>query len=210
MSLKAPPRANGVTREEKETKLKDFIMQFVARRGVDEQGRAARLTCLLVARSADSPVAKAVFALGSEIGGVNFTLRAIFATLGTAETARIAQACRDSDLDLQIRWARDIRLMDAHEQLILPPDTRWVGDCMRRDPAKRDVYEHFAIACRETAQLASICFERLWVASEPVIERRPPALLPSGTEQSAEVNARALGAGQASGQPSEGPAATRH
>jgi hypothetical protein len=210
MSLKAAPRANGVKREEKETKLKDFITQCVARHGVDEQGRAARLTCLLVARSADSPVAKAVFALGSERGGSNFALRAIFATLGGAEAARIAQACRESDLELQIRWARDIRLMDAHEQLVLPPDTRWIGDCMRRDPAKLDAYDHFAIACREAAQLASICFERLWVASEPVIERKPSVLLPNGTQPSAEVNARALGVAQASTQPSEESAATRH
>jgi hypothetical protein len=208
MSLKAPPGATGVKREEKEAKLKDLILQCVARRGADEQGRAARLTCLLIARSADSPVAKAVFAVGSAAGGRNFALRAIFANLGSTETARIAQACRESDLGLQIRWARDIRLMDAHEQLVLPPDTRWIGDCMRRDPAKRDAYEHFTL-CGETVQLASICFERLWLASEPVIERKPPILLAGGSETSAEVNSRALGVTQASGSPSERSAATR-
>src|SRR5919197_1087755 len=209
MSLKAPTRASGLMREEKETKLKEFIMQYVAQRGADGQGHAARLTCLLVARSADSPVAKAVFETGTEIAGGNFILRAIFATLGTAETAFISQACRESDLELQIRWARDIRLMDAHEQLILPPDMRWTGDCMRRDPAKRDAYEHFAPACRKTAQLASLCFERLWLASEPVIERKPPVLVATGAEQSEEGNASALGMTQASGQTPEGPPATR-
>lgn len=209
MSLKAPTRASGLMREEKETKLKEFIMQYIAHRGADGQGHAARLTCLLVARSADSPVAKAVFETGSEIGGRNFILRAIFATLGTAETARIAQACRESDLELQIRWARDIRLMDAHEQLILPPDMRWMGDCMRRDPTKRDAYEHFAPACRETAQLASLCFERLWLASEPVIERKPPVLVPVGAEQTVDGNASALGMAQAAGQTGVGSPATR-
>jgi hypothetical protein len=211
MSLKAPPRANGVLREEKETKLKDFIMQYVAHRGAGGMGNAARLTCFLVARSADSPVAKAVFRVGSEIAGPGFSLRAIFAMLGTAETASIAQACRETHHDLQVRWARDIRLMDAHEQLILPPNMRWMGDCMRRDPTKRDVYEDFAPACRETAKLALLCFERLWLASEPVIERRPPVLLPTGgAEQSAEGTASSLGATQADGQPAEGSAATRH
>jgi hypothetical protein len=203
MSLKAPPRVSGTKREEKETKLKEFLQHTVARLGATQQRRETRPTCLLVARSADSPVAKAVFALSPEIGAGNFILRAIFGTLGTAETAIIAQACRESDLELQIRWARDIRLMDAHEQLVLPPDARWMGDCMRRDPAKRDAYEHYAIACRETAKLASICFERLWVASEPVIERKQPVLLQSDTGPRAEVSASALGMAQASGQPAE-------
>lgn len=187
MSLKAPLHVNGVKHEAKETKLKEFIKECFARRGTAE-GRAARLTCLLVARSADSPVAKAVFALGSEIGGGSLVLRAIFATLGTAETAKIAQACTESDLELQIRWARDIRLMDAHEQLVLLPDASWIGDCMRRDPAKRDVYEDFAIDCRETARLASICFERLWRASEPVIERKPEVLPMIGKEHTGSAS----------------------
>jgi hypothetical protein len=210
MSLKAPESANGVKREEKETKLKDFIKQAIARQGMDGQGRAARCTLLLVARSADSPVAKAVFALGSEIGASYLALRAIFATLGSTETARIAEACTESDLDLQIRWARDLRLMDAHEQLVLLPDTSWTGDCMRRDPAKRDAYEAFAVDSRETAHRASTCFERLWGASEPVIERKPAAQPETGTEHGAEADAGAPGLAHPGGQAAEAPAVTRH
>jgi hypothetical protein len=193
MSLKEPQRANGVKREDKESKLKDFIQQGIARRGAASQGGPDRGTLLLVARSAESPVAKAVFALSAEIGRSNLALRAIFANLGSTETARIAEACTESDLDLQIRWARDVRLMDAHEQLVLLPDTSWIGDCMRRDPTKRDAFEASAIDSRETAHRASICFERLWAASEPVIERKPAALPATGAKAGTEAGAGALG-----------------
>jgi hypothetical protein len=210
MSLKPPPRIKVVKREEKEAKLKQFIMTWVERRGADEQRRADRLTCLLVARSAESPVAKAVFALNSEIGGNNLALRVIFATLGSAEAASIAEACTAPELDLQLRWARDLRLMDAHEQLVLSPSATWIGDCMRRDPTKVDAYERFAIDCRETAHLGAIYFERLWDASEPVIERKPAVLPVGGKEQKTEVDASAPGMSQPSEPPSGTLAGTRH
>jgi hypothetical protein len=34
--------------------------------------------------------------------------------------------------------ARHPRLVEAHEQLVLGPETCWIGDCMQRDPAKCD------------------------------------------------------------------------
>jgi hypothetical protein len=210
MPLKAPPRIDVVKREEKEAKIKQFIKACVERYGADGQGRAGRLTCLLVARSAESPVAKAVFALGAEIGGNNLALRVIFATLGTAETASIAEACTAPDLDLQLRWARDLRLMEAHEQLVVFPGASWMGDCMRRDPAKGDAYECFAIDCRETAHLASIYFERLWDASEPVIERKPAVLPLGGKEPRAAASVIAPGMSHPWDQPAASPAVTRH
>ncbi len=36
------------------------------------------------------------------------------------------------------RVANDRRLFDAHEQLVLSAKDTWTGDCMRRDPTKRD------------------------------------------------------------------------
>jgi hypothetical protein len=185
MSENSVPRLAIVRREEKETKLKEFILGHLAARSVNAAGFDAFPSCLLVARSAESPVAKTVLALGARASLRGFSVRAIFACLGTAETARVAEACRVSDWGLQIRWARDIRLLDAHEQLVLGPSTAWIGDCMRREPSSRDASELFASDCPEAARRASMYFERLWRVCEPIFERQAPAL--SGIEQTLPV-----------------------
>jgi len=165
MSGKAAPQPCLVKREEKESRLKDLILQHL------EQKNPGAAHCLLVARSAESPVAKILLSMGrAELKG--FTVRAIFAQLGTSETARIAEACRVSDWALQIRWARDLRLLEAHEQLVINPALSWIGDCMRRDPLSRDACEVYAPDCQETARQASRFFERIWQASEPIFERQ--------------------------------------
>jgi hypothetical protein len=71
----------------------------------------------------------------------------------------------------EIRWARHPRLVEAHEQLVLGPETCWIGDCMRRDPAKCDAYESYVEGCGEAAGCAAVSFERLWGASEPLVSR---------------------------------------
>ncbi|MCL4765717.1 MAG: hypothetical protein KJZ80_05760 [Hyphomicrobiaceae bacterium] len=163
MSRQAAPRLGLVKRDEKETRLKEFIHQHI------EENCAS--TCLLVARSAESPVARTVLSMGAKASLKGFSMRAIFANLGTSETARIAEACRVSDWALQIRWARDLRLLEAHEQLVIGPATCWIGDCMRREPTSRDACELYASDCPDTGRRASLFFERLWLASEPVFER---------------------------------------
>ena len=170
MSKNSIPRLAVVKREEKETKLREFVVEHL---GAAWSGNVsvAHSTCLLVARSAESPVAKTILTMGSIASMRGFAVRAIFANLGTAETARIAEACRVSDWALQIRWARDIRLQDAHEQLVLGPSTSWTGDCMRREPSSRDACELYAADCAETARRSTLYFERLWQVSEPIFER---------------------------------------
>ena len=168
MSQKPVTRLSIVRREEKEAKLREFVLGHV---GSMQTPMETGASCLLIARSADSPVAKTVLTMGAKASLRGFAVRAIFAYLGTAETARVAEACRVSDWALQIRWARDLRLLDAHEQLVLGPSTAWIGDCMRREPASRDACELFASDCMETARRASMFFERLWQASEPIFER---------------------------------------
>ena len=172
MPLKAPPSFGLVKRDEKETRLRAFIDERLANAPAAPQAQALEQTTILViARSSDSPVSKAVLAMGAEATGRNVCVRAIFTTLGTSDTARIAEACQLSECGLQIRWARDIRLMEAHEQLVLGPRSSWIGDCMRREPLKHDAFEVFAPDCEETAQRARLFFERLWKASEPIIDR---------------------------------------
>ncbi len=72
---------------------------------------------------------------------------------------------------------RDPRLLAAHEQLVLAPDRAWIGDCMRREPTKRDTYERFAANAPDVAALATRSFERLWRAAVPM---RSMPQLPAG------------------------------
>jgi hypothetical protein len=173
MTLKALPSFGLVRREEKEVRLRAFIAEFLSRRS--KQPGPAAPSLLVLARSAESPVAKAAMSLAAYHKDRDFSLRAIFAMLGTADTTYIAEACRSSNWTVQIRWARDLRLMDAHEQLVLDETTSWIGDCMRREPLKHDAFEAFSADCAETARGVTVFFERLWQVSEPIIDRRPAA-----------------------------------
>lgn len=78
-----------------------------------------------------------------------------------------------------VRWARRPRLVEAHEQLVLGPTVCWIGDCMRRDPAKCDAFETYVEGCGEAAGCAAVSFERLWIVSEPVRRIAPMAPVPS-------------------------------
>jgi hypothetical protein len=42
---------------------------------------------------------------------------------------------------------------------------------MRRDPSKSDAFENYIEDCGEAAGCAAVSFERLWVASEPVLAK---------------------------------------
>lgn len=173
MRLRPPLRMSVTKRGEKEQRLGEFIGEHLA------ELRTARpqpnLEMLLIARSAESPVVRAVAALAPEIAAAGYSLRMI-----------VAQADRESlppgwvlseavEVDCEVRWAKKPRLIEAHEQLVLGPQTCWTGDTMRRDPAKCDAYETFIDACCETAASAAVSFERLWQASEPLFGRTPSA-----------------------------------
>ena len=200
MSRQIAPQSRLVKREEKESKLRAFILQHLEERRMHGALGDAETSCLLIARSAESPVAKTVLSMGASSDLKGFTVRAIFANLGTGETARIAEACLVSDWALQIRWARDLRLLEAHEQLVIGSATSWTGDCMRREPMSRDACEIYAPGCLVTAQRAALFFERIWQASEPIFERQgvEPAALPDAAlvqpiEQLAAENNGKLG-----------------
>ena len=131
---------------------------------------------LLVARSAASPVARALAALGPQLAAADVRVSVIFASVASSASAQSWSApgsalgfCPD------IRWARNPRLSDAHEQLVLGDRTAWYGDCMRRDPEKRDAFERFHAVCPQTAGSAQRSFQRLWALSEPVSGRVPHA-----------------------------------
>lgn len=155
-----------VTIGEKVARLNDFITKDLdarAARGVTVSGGCY----LLIARSAASPVVQALRANAQRMASMGIRVRAIFCEVDATQSNDDLQAAPFA-MPSECRLTRDTRLLSAHEQLVLSPETTWIGDCMRRDISKRDAYEHFANGCMETGALATRGFERLWRGSVPV------------------------------------------
>jgi hypothetical protein len=184
-----PPLRVSVTRHgDKAQKLKDFIVQHLA----DEVGEAGRFAQIqVVARSLESPVAKAIVALAREIAAAGVAVRMI---LAHADHDACGEAWCDAGqvvgFAYEVRWARHPRLIEAHEQLVLGPQTCWIGDCMRRDPSKCDAFESYVEGCGEAAGCALVSFERLWIACEPLMRGRRSAAAVCDADTPAEALAK--------------------
>lgn len=169
MRFRSPLRVSVVRREEKEGRLKEFIVQHLAAPNGDDDIHGSR-RFLMVARSVESPVAKATAALSSDIAASGYAVRLILAQV---DQDTFPQGWNPTGgaiaFDHEIRWAKNPRLIEAHEQLVLGPQTCWIGDCMRREPSKCDAYESYVEGCGEAAGCATVSFERLWSASEPLL-----------------------------------------
>lgn len=166
----ATPRLLTCGREEREAKLKDFIVKDMASRSA----AGPAFTYTLIARGPDSPVARAAASLAGDFAAANVTLRAVLLDLDTMTL----EAGRPSVLDMDnadIRLLTDVRFNAAHEQFVLNATDVWLGDCMRRDPTKRDAFEIFHESNAQAAQHAAKSFEKLWASAQPVRRVRPIA-----------------------------------
>lgn len=181
MRLRPPLRVSVTRHGDKEQKLKDFIVQHML---ADTEDHARFGEIQVVARSLESPVVKAIVSLSREISDAGVSVRMI---LAQADSDALADGWTDAGQALgfqyDIRCARRPRLIEAHEQMVLGPHACWIGDSMRRDPAKCDAFESYVEGCGEAAGCALVSFERLWVASEPVLVRAPrPVVVPEDVE----------------------------
>jgi hypothetical protein len=168
MRLRPPLRVSVTRHEEKEHKLQEFLSHYIAR--LQPGGDTAHPShLLLVARSLDSPVVKAITGLADDIAAAGLGARLILAHVDREPLPE--DWGRGLAFTYEIRWARHPRLVEAHEQLVLGPETCWIGDCMRRDPGKCDAYESYVEDCGEAAGCAAVSFERLWHASQPLVSR---------------------------------------
>src|SRR6056297_1655096 len=144
MTLMAPNPMQVVKREEKETKLAQFILGEIAAGRVALGGE-----WLVMALSADSPVVAALRRVLGELGGASdLEVRAVLLQRPELRDAIDLGA----DQVVSLRFALRPSLLDAHEQLVLGPQSAWVGDCMRRDPRERDAYETFGSSDGELAR----------------------------------------------------------
>jgi len=163
MTLNAKPSMDVVRREDKEDRLKAFISNYLMANGDVNGGQ----TWLLIARSVESPVVLAVTALAPAIKAAGYNVK----TLLTHALPSVPDSAAQTPIGFacELRIARDVRLLDAHEQLHIDASTSWIGDCMRREPAKRDAYECYATGCVETAAWSARAFDRLWQRGEPML-----------------------------------------
>jgi hypothetical protein len=164
MSIETPSLLHGLSIAEKISKLNAFIGEDLDTRSM--HGIHVAGGCyLLIARSPDSPVAQALRAHAARLTTLGIRVRAIFTEV---DAAKPAHQMTPFSVPSECRLARDPRLLAAHEQLTLTPTCNWVGDCMRRDPGKRDALERFAPNCAQTGAHAIRSFESLWRATVPV------------------------------------------
>jgi hypothetical protein len=170
MRFATPLRTSVVKRGEKEQRLGAFIASHFAR----DREFSGHNEVLLLARSVESPVVRAVISSALQIASAGCSVRMI---LANADREAMPSAWLFPDaprIDCEMRWARNRRLLEAHEQLVLGPGTCWVGDSMRRDPSKCDAYETFFESDAGSAASARVSFQRLWAVAEPAI----PSALP--------------------------------
>lgn len=156
MRFSPKARMNVVTKEDKEERLRAFIARHLeAQRALGAP--TTDITYRLLALSAESPAASALDKLAPELSAAGIKVEALL--VRRSSTAMPATT--------DCRFVTDIRLLDAHEQLVLDATTVWIGDCMRRDPLRRDSYELYSEACPATATRAIRSFAQIWRAAGP-------------------------------------------
>lgn len=164
MRLNASARMHVVHKEEKESRLKQFLELDLA----GQKATGARSTgrgYYLLARSWESPAARALAARADEAAALGIEIRAL---LMHADCASPGSDGAGKDVPAaHCRLIYDTRLRDAHELLILGDRAAWIGDCMRRDPSRRDAFECYYDGTVATARWAIRSFELLWTGADP-------------------------------------------
>jgi hypothetical protein len=168
MRFSPKARMNVVTTEDKETRLRAFIARHIEAQRA--QGAApAGTTYRLLALSAESPAARALAALAPELAAAGIKVEALLLRRATTAMPEAADC----------RFITDIRFLDAHEQLVIDAATVWIGDCMRRDPLRRDTYENYSETCAVTAARAIRSFAQIWRVADPSARPRSEPRWPS-------------------------------
>jgi len=180
-------RMQVVRREEKEQRLKDCIEQELQLAAPVAGASATR--CMLLARSANSPVVRALAAFSAELSVRRVAVRIVF---GAQEAGEAEPEAHISALlgNCEVRRISDPRLSDAHESLVLGAEATWIGDSMRRDPTKRDANEAYCAASPALTERTARSFARMWDLAAPT----PALTLPEGIVEPVIAEAQAAAA----------------
>ena len=93
------------------------------------------------------------------------------ATISSSSSTRLSELAPHEPAHELIRWARNPRLLEAHEQVTYGEAMCWSGDAMRRDADKRNALDLVRRGSSGAVRLGRLAFEALWAAS---------SLVPSG------------------------------
>lgn len=184
-------RVDVVKHEDKEQRLRQFVLAGLG--ACRLEGR----TIDVVARSLESPVIRALCALqaGGELGGIGIRIVVVESSLsfGPLPVSKPPTVALENCVARQIK---DRRVLDAHEQMVLSSSIFWVGDCMRRDPSRRDAFETTSMFGVRAAAFAAASFEKLWLRATPMLLTQAVA-----TSAPAELQAVAVDGGAMQIQP---------
>lgn len=172
MRIASPSRPMIMSRTDKEARLKDFIAEAFALRG---EAPAREICVTLFVRNPDSPAARALYGAWQD-GRIEGARMLVV----VGETI-VEEPAAPSILDIpnvEHRVLADPRFATSHEQLTIGHSRLWIGDCLRRDPAKRDAFELYHNDDAANCVFALASFEKLWSRA-----RR----LPRSTELSPEI-----------------------
>lgn len=171
MRLATSPRILQAGRDEKETKLKDFIAAHLTALAASGT-KAQNTTYTIVVRAPDSPAAKALTLLDHELVAAGIAVRVLLLETDTGGEEKGGKSILEL-ANAEIRLLNDPRFAAAHEQLVLGNGRVWIGDCMRRDPTKRDAFEMFHADNAAAARHADVSFARMWKLGKPAKRMKP-------------------------------------
>lgn len=134
--------------------------------------------CTLVLRSAKSVPARAIAQTYETLATAGIAVKAILTKIEPEQElhalfANLSALLPDGGLGAEaglgahIRWARNPRLLDAHEQAVYGAELCWTGDAVRRDADKRNRLVLFQSE-PEAILRGAHAFKALWAASAPV------------------------------------------
>ncbi len=160
------------SRDVREIELRRHLQMMA--RSIERAEAGASLTLIL--RSPASDPAKALIGLKGALRHAGVGAKVILARLDPEDDLRqlfaslsaLAPQAYAADL---IRWARNPRLLEAHEQVVYGPAMCWSGDAMRRDADRRNALTLFDENAPEKARLGRLAFAAMWAAASPVPER---------------------------------------
>jgi hypothetical protein len=165
--------------------LKDFIAEGLT--FAQESGRSAD-AIMLVVRNPDSPAARALSLVLHDMPVPHVGIRVVLGEMHSDDR----EAAQLLDLAAgQWRILGDRRFGTAHEQLVAGGAHVWIGDCLRRDPAKRDAFELYYRSEPKIRMLAVASFEKLWARAKPVkpvaADSISPEIIAAGQGEDAEA-----------------------
>lgn len=146
----------------------------VMARWVERAETGSSLTMIL--RSAASDPAKAFIGMKGALQRAGLSAKVILAKLDPEDELRqlfagLSELAPQVPASGLIRWARNPRLLEAHEQVIYGETMCWSGDAMRRDADRRNALTLFDEDAPDRARFGRLAFAALWAASARVPER---------------------------------------